>query len=80
MTTCSALQQELSETVCIHCICTFVFESISESESLLWYKRSAAWTLMVFLGPIRDVLTTGKLDSLDGNKKYSYNDVHKKAD
>ena len=35
---------------------------------------------MVFLGPIRDVLTTGKMDSLDGSKKYSFNDVYKKAD
>ena len=76
MTTCSALQQELSETICTHCTCMTVFESISESESFHWYKRSAAWTLMVFLGPIRDVLTTGKMDSLDGSKKYCYNSVH----
>ena len=34
----------------------------------------------VFLGPIRDVLTTGKMDSSDGSKKYSYNSVRKKAD
>ena len=34
---------------------------------------------MVFLGPIRDVLSTGKMDSLDGSKKYSYNNVRKKV-
>ena len=74
MTACSALQQELSEAVCTHCTCMTVFVPISEPESFLWYKRST--TCMVFLGPIRDVLTTGKRDSLDGSKKYSYNDVH----